>query len=173
MLNVETRSVFSTNHNARSSPVSSGFRLEMRKKGESDHGEVSLEVGARFLNLHLFGGDVGAVAGFDGLDDGVGEQLFDVHCMLDSEFYICEEKSCLTAGAPKSGDDGIMVGKVDLVVDIRFDSFKQGIGEQMIDAHVHGIAVEGARNAIAGGTKRVVESEIDKAMTGGGDGGCR
>ena len=40
----------------------------------------------------------------------------------------------------------------------------------MIDAHVHGIAVEGARNAVAGGTKRVVESEIDKAMTGGGDG---
>ena len=58
-----------------------------------------------------------------------------------------------------------MVGKVDLVVDMRFDGFKQGIGEQMIDAHVHGIAVEGARNTVAGGTKRVVESEIDKAMT--------
>ena len=62
-----------------------GLSLGNAQEGEGDHGEVSLEVGARFLNLHLFGGDVGAVAGFDGLDDGVGEQLFDVHCMLDSE----------------------------------------------------------------------------------------
>ena len=50
---------------------------------------MSLEVGARFLNLHLFGGDVGTVACLDGFDDGIGKQLFDVHLyVLYRELYI-------------------------------------------------------------------------------------
>ena len=79
-----------------------GLTLGDAQEGEGDHSEVPLEVGARFLNLHLFGGDVGTVAGLDGFDDGIGKQLFDVHLyVLYRELYIFSWRASAMAA-----DDG-------------------------------------------------------------------
>ena len=66
-------------HCAMSSPVSSGFFLDS---------EVTLEVGTCLLHLHLIGGDVSVVEGFDSLDYGSSEQFFDVHELYRNLFCL-------------------------------------------------------------------------------------
>ena len=65
-----------------------GLLLGNAQEGESNDSEVTLEVWTCLLHLHLFGGDVSVVEGFDGLDYGSCEQFFDVH-ELYWNLFVC------------------------------------------------------------------------------------
>ncbi len=85
--------------------------------------------------------------------------------------YIFRGERPLWLRTTEGGNEGIMVGEVDAVVHMRLYGHKRGIGQNVVNAHVHRIAIERARNPIAGRTKRIAKTELHQATSSRRNGG--
>ena len=91
-------------------------------------------------------------------------------CCTESCIYFRGERP-LWLRTTEGGNEGIMVGEVDTVVHMRLDGHKRGIGQNVVNAHIHRIAIERARNPIAGRTKRIAKTELHQATSSRRNGG--